>query len=244
MKFLISITVAIYLLISTPLTFADSRYGESLCNLPDYLCMKIKDGENWEKLFPKDEERDMVKRINRMNTRLHVGMTIAVPKNIDRLTIYDVSPFPRYIESNGEKTIYVSQKKLAWGAYDEHGELLWWGPVSSGLGKCTGVLGGCTTPTGSFRIIRKQDIDCVSTVFPRRSNGNGGGAVMPYCMHFFRGYALHGSYDVPGYRASHGCIRMFIEDARWLNEEFVDLPGGGMKGTRVIVDAPDDPKDE
>ena len=30
-------------------------------------------------------------------------MTIAVPKNIDRLTIYDVSPFPRYIESGGEK---------------------------------------------------------------------------------------------------------------------------------------------
>lgn len=32
---------------------------------------------------------------------------------------------------------------------------------------------------------------------------------------------------------------MFIEDARWLNEEFIDLPGGGMRGTRVILDAPD-----
>lgn len=118
------------------------------------------------------------------------------------------------------------------------GELLWWGPISSGISQCRGVIGGCTTPTGSFRIVRKQEIDCVSTVFPKRADGNDGGALMPYCMHFFRGYALHGSYDVPGYRASHGCVRMFIEDARWLNEEFVDLPGDGMPGTRVIIDEP------
>lgn len=243
MKKIISIAVSAYLLLNTQFTFAYTRYGESLCNSPDYFCIKIKTGESWDNLFPDAEERDMVRRINRMNVTLRRGMTIAVPKNIDRLTIYDVSPFPRYIESTGEKTIYVSQKKLAWAAYDVDGELLWWGPISSGLGKCPGVRGGCATPTGSFRIVRKQDIDCVSTVFPQRADGENGGALMPYCMHFFRGYALHGSYDVPGYRASHGCVRMFIEDARWLNEEFVDLPGGGMLGTRVVVDAPDDTRE-
>ena len=59
---------------------------------------------------------------------------------------------------------------------------------------------------------------------------------MPYCMHFWRGIALHGSEEVPGYSASHGCVRLFIQDARWLNEEFVDLPGAGGKiGTRVII---------
>ena len=137
----------------------------------------------------------------------------------------------------------MSQKKLAWAAYDQDGELLWWGPISSGLEKCPNVRGGCSTPSGSFRIVRKQEIDCISTVFPRRANGDDGGALMPYCMHFFRGYALHGSYDVPGYNASHGCIRMFIEDARWLNEEFIDLPGGGMKGTRVVIDSTDSSND-
>jgi hypothetical protein len=241
MKIIISIAVSIYMMLSAPWASAYSRFAESLCDSPDYFCLKVKNGEHWDTLFPDAEERDMVKRINRMNVSLRPGMTLAVPKNIDRLTIYDVSPFPRYIEATGEKTIFISQKKLAWGAYDADGELLWWGPISSGLGKCPGVVGGCTTPTGSFRIVRKQDIDCVSTVFPQRTDGEGGGALMPYCMHFFRGYALHGSYDVPGYRASHGCVRMFIEDARWLNEEFVDLPGGGMLGTRVIIDAPDDP---
>ncbi|WP_419418641.1 L,D-transpeptidase [Legionella sp. D16C41] len=217
--------------------WSQTRYGEIICNQPDYFCLKIKPGDSWQKLFHNPEALDIVKRVNRMNIRLRPGMTIAVPKNLDRLSVYDVSPFPRYIESKGEKTIYVSQQKLAWGAYDESGELVWWGPISSGLDKCPGVYGGCTTPTGSFHIVRKQDIDCISTAFPRRPDGDSGGAVMPFCMHFFRGYALHGSNEVPGYRASHGCIRMFIEDARWLNEEFVDLPGGGALGTRVVIDS-------
>lgn len=241
MNIMISILMTAYFLISAQLALAQTRFGEALCTSPDYFCIKIKNGEGWDNLFPDAEERDMVRRINRMNVTLRRGMTIAVPKNIDRLTIYDVSPFPRYIESTGEKAIYVSQQKLAWAAYDADGELLWWGPISSGIGKCS-ARGGCATPTGSFRIIRKQDIECVSTVFPQRADGSDGGALMPYCMHFFRGFALHGSYDVPGYRASHGCVRMFIEDARWLNEEFIDLPGGGMQGTRVVLDAPDDPK--
>lgn len=241
--FIIKTALFCSLISITQYAIAVHRYGETLCHSSDFFCMSIKNGESWESLFPDDEEKDIIKRVNRMNVRLRPGMIIAVPKNIERLTIYDVSPFPRYIESHGEKTIYVSQKKLAWGAYDEDGELLWWGPISSGIGRCN-VAGGCSTPTGSFRIIRKQDIDCVSTVFPRRGDGDNGGAVMPYCMHFFRGYALHGSYEVPGYRASHGCVRMFIEDARWLNEEFIDLPGGGMRGTRVILDAPDDPNEE
>ncbi len=216
---------------------SQTRYGETLCNSPDYMCEKIKAGESWQSLFPNPEECDIVRRVNRMNVSLRPGMTIAVPRNLDRISIYDVSPFPRYIEPDGEKTIYVNQQKLAWGAYDEQGELVWWGPISSGSGRCGAADGNCLTPSGSFRVIRKQDIDCISTVFPRNADGTEGGALMPYCMHFMRGFALHGSDSVPGYRASHGCVRMFIEDARWLNEEFIDVPGQGVKGTRVIVGA-------
>jgi len=215
--------------------WASTRFGETLCHTADYKCLPIKQGDTWESLFPNAETQDLVKRINRMNVSLRTGMTLAVPKHIDRISIYDVSPFPRYIDATHEKMIYVSQQKLAWAAYSEQGELVWWGPISSGMGNCTEEPGHCKTPTGIFRVIRKQDIDCISTAFPIRRNGQNGGAEMPFCMHFFRGYALHGSYSVPGYRESHGCIRMFIEDARWLNEEFIELPGGGMPGTRVIV---------
>ncbi len=237
MKQLTTLIVSLILIMCCQTSWSNKRFGESFCQSPDYSCIKIKSGESWESLFENPEARDIVKRINRMNIRLRPGMIIAIPKNLDRLTIYDVSPFPRYIQPTGEKTIYVNQKQLAWGAYDANGELIWWGPLSSGSANCSEALGGCKTPSGSFRVIRKQDIDCISTAFPIRLDGNNGGAIMPFCMHFYRGFALHGSEIIPGFRDSHGCVRMFIEDAQWLNEEFVDVPGeGGVKGTRVIID--------
>ena len=49
-------------------------------------------------------------------------------------------------------------------------------------------------------------------------------------MFFHGGFALHGSYEVPGYHASHGCVRMFVNDAKWLNEEFV-----GQERVPVII---------
>jgi hypothetical protein len=238
MKKVTAFLFTIHLLIYAVNALGQTRHGESLCHKPDYVCIKTEPGETWDSLFPEIEQQDIVKRVNRMNINLRAGMIIAVPRNIEQLTIYDVSPFPRYIDSQGEKIIFVNQDELAWGAYDEQGQLVWWGPLSSGSGLCLQLNGRCETPSGEFRVIRKQDIDCISTAFPRRANGINGGAEMPYCMHFFRGFALHGSDTVPGYRASHGCVRMFIEDARWLNEDFVNLPGGGMQGTRIVIEAP------
>lgn len=238
MRQLTKIFWIISLILATPWVQATTRFGEKFCQSADYFCLKIKAGDSWESLFPNDKSRDIVRRINRMNIRLRPGMQIAVPKSLSDLSIYDVSPFPRYIEPTGEKIIYIDQKELAWGAYNDAGELVWWGPISAGSGHCRSLDGTCLTPTGIFRVIRKQDIDCVSTVFPVRESGENGGAIMPYCMHFFRGYALHGSEVVPGFRDSHGCVRMFIEDAKWLNEEFVTVPAaGGIIGTRVIINS-------
>jgi lipoprotein-anchoring transpeptidase ErfK/SrfK len=46
---------------------------------------------------------------------------------------------------------------------------------------------------------------------------------MPFFMKFHRGgYGFHGSPDVPGRHASHGCIRVFPEDAEWLSKNFVE----------------------
>lgn len=234
-----TLCIALSILLSTQYALAVQRYGEKLCQTPDYFCLKIRAHDNWENLFPSDKERDIVKRVNRMNIHLQPGMTIAIPKHLHDISIYDVSPFPRYIENTGEKIIFIDQVELAWGAYNKEGELVWWGPISSGSGHCRGLDNTCLTPSGSFRVIRKQDIDCISTAFPVRESGLNGGAIMPYCMHFFRGYALHGSEDVPGFRDSHGCVRLFIEDAKWLNEAFITVPmAGGIIGTRVVVNSP------
>lgn len=212
------------------------RYGETLCNLPDYHCIQVQKGQTWETLWPNAEHRDLIRRLNRINTGLWAGSSIAVPHRLQTLTLFDVSPFPRKKDPLGEKIIYINQKTLAWGAYDAEGALVLWGPIAPGQDYCSDIRSRCRTPAGEFRILRKQGAGCVSSAFPRRASGRHGGAPMPYCMHFHRGYALHGSPVVPGYAASHGCVRLFIEDAKWLNQNFIDLPKAGALGTRVVIE--------
>jgi hypothetical protein len=210
-------------------------YGETLCIKPEYRCVKIKGSDSWGQLFPNAKERDLVKRVNRMNVFLKPKMVIAVPKELDKMTLMDLSPFPPHIKAPGEKIIAVNPNAMAFAAYDKDGTLLRWGPASTGLAFCPDVKGGCATPSGVFRVIRKQGEECVSSVFPQRLNGKNGGAAMPYCIHFYKGYALHGSDELTGRASSHGCVNLFKSDAQWLNEKFVDSPRKGRKGTLVVI---------
>jgi len=212
---------------------SDRYFGARLCSSSEYKCLTIKKGDTWRKLFSDPDKRDLVKRLNRTNMRLRYGMTIAIPKEIKELTIWDIAPFPRYIKKTGKKLILVDQEQFAWGAFDEEGELQWWGPTSSGKNYCKDVKRACKTITGSFYVFNKDGRKCHSSIFPV----GRGGARMPYCMFFYRGYALHGSNEVPGYRDSHGCIRLFTEDARWLNNDFIELPSkeNNFQGTQIII---------
>ncbi len=127
----------------------------------------------------------------------------------------------------------MDQEKLAWAAYDANGYLVKWGPISSGRDTCSDSAKSCLTLTGIFRAFSKENQNCKSDVFPIGK----GGAKMPWCIYWHKGFALHGSDDIPGVRASHGCVRMFIQDAKWLNQEFVELSNEANKfmGTKVIV---------
>lgn len=191
------------------------RYGSKLCDQDGYTCYKVKKGDTWKKLFPDEAERETAKRVNRMNVKLSTGMTIAIPE-IAESDFMQHAPFPDQVDSTGEKHIVVSLKELAFGAYDENGDLVYWGPISGGKGYCSDVRRGCRTPQGSYAIYSKRGKGCASGKYPI----GRGGAPMPYCMFFRGGYAMHGSYTVPGYHASHGCVRMFIDDAKWLNRTF------------------------
>lgn len=217
----------------TTTAFAAKYYGTALCAYPQYECVKVQSGQTWEKMFPDENQRDIVQRLNRSYNYLWAGKTIVVPKNLEYLSILDVAPFEPRIEPEGEKQIIVDQDKLAWGAYDEHGQLVRWGPIASGSTKCSDSNRSCLTITGIFRIFSKENEHCKSGVFPI----GRGGAKMPYCMYFHKGFALHGSHDMPGYRASHGCVRMFTRDAKWLNLNFVELSNEGNQhlGTKVVV---------
>lgn len=112
------------------------------------------------------------------------------------------SPFPESISFLKciPQTVLISQRVQAFGLY-ENGELIKWGPVSTGK---------LTTPTpnglhyGNFKAKRK-----ISTV-----NEDW---IMPYYFNFmnFEGVGTH-QYAMPGYPASHGCVRMAMDDAKFI----------------------------
>ena len=212
---------------------AGNFYGTALCGYPQYSCLTVISGQSWENLFPDPQQRDVVQRINRTYNTLYPGKQIAVPKNLNEITLFDVSPFPLKMEGETQKQIIVDQEKLAWAAYDAQGNLVKWGPISSGRDRCPDANRSCRTLTGIFRMFSKENEKCTSDVFPIGK----GGAKMPYCMYFHKGFALHGSEDIPGIRASHGCVRMFTRDAEWLNHDFVELSSerNNFLGTTVIV---------
>lgn len=136
------------------------------------------------------------------------------------------STFPKQRQATGNKTLIFDPKATAWAAYDASGNRLKTGRASGGKAFCPDIGRGCKTTTGTYRVFSKKGADCKSSKYPIKT---GGGAPMPYCMHFNGGYALHGSYNVPDHNASHGCIRLLPSAAKWLSENFVEI------GTTVIV---------
>jgi len=198
---------------------------KALCDDSRLYCITIRKGETWQSLFPESERRDTVMRINRMNTRLWSGMQIAIPRDPYSINSMDYTPFSPYRIPSGQKMVVYSPMLNAWAAYGPAGNIIRWGPASSGQNWCPDLGKPCHTPSGNFKVYDKRGPGCTSTKFPKPD----GGAPMPYCMFFKGGFAMHGSNGVLGYNASHGCIRLFLEDAEWLNRDFVDI------GTQVII---------
>ncbi|HUT51892.1 MAG TPA: L,D-transpeptidase [bacterium] len=134
-------------------------------------------------------------------------------------------------ELHGEKLIIFDPKLLAFAAYDEQGRLVRWGPAAGGRSWCPDIGKRCLTVTGEFKVNSKEGRWASSSQFPvAKDDEPAGGAPTPYFLSFTRGFGIHASTDVPGRNASHGCVRIFFEDAKWLNLEFADI------GTRVVVE--------
>lgn len=225
-KFSVLLMIASLLALSSGYAKSESKYyGQHLCAYPSFTCIAVKRGDTWKKLFPDKRQREIVKRLNRTNMALRYRSWIVVPTNLAKIDHLDMSPFPHTIKPQKKRVVVVNLKLQAFGAYDREGQLVHWGPVSGGRNWCSDVKRPCRTATGSFLVIDKQGAECESAVFPVETNG---GAPMPYCMHYYRGFALHGS-TLPGYHASHGCIRLFYDDAKWLNNHFTRV------GTPIVV---------
>jgi hypothetical protein len=134
--------------------------------------------------------------------------------------------FPATREATGRKVFIFDPKAAAWAAYDAQGNRVQTGGASGGKDFCEDIGRSCRTVTGTFKVYSKKGPECTSSLYPIET---GGGAKMPYCMHFSGGYSIHAAYEVPNYNSSHGCIRVLPSAAEWLNHNFIDI------GTTVIV---------
>lgn len=231
-----SIIVFISLLFCSCTIFAkrtiSEYYGVGLCNKPGYKCIRIKRSTTWEKQFPNERELNIVQKLNRTDTYLYRGRELVVPESFENLTINDISPFLLKIKPPKEKLIIINQNALAFGAYDAEGHLVYWGPISSGKDYCPDIGRSCRTITGIYYVFNKKGFSCRSNTFPV----GRGGSHMPFCMFFYKGYAMHGSKEVYGFRDSHGCVRLFTRDAKWLNENFMDvIEKRGDMGTKIVI---------
>jgi lipoprotein-anchoring transpeptidase ErfK/SrfK len=205
------------------------------CDADGYHCVKVKRGQSWHSLFPDEHDRSIAMRINHRNGELWPGLMLAVPDDLTESSLLNYSPLPRTAIAQGEKMVVVDLSLHVWAAYDPDGVMVRWGPATGGRARCPNdEEKSCRTKEGTFRVYSLGTSNCVSSKFPEPE----GGAPMPYCMFFNGGQALHGSPGgVMNANASHGCVRMFVQDAEWLRYDFVEPPmaTNNYRGTKVVV---------
>ena len=129
------------------------------------------------------------------------GLLVPITWSDDPLTY---SPFPQTwaAAQPHPKAIVVHQAMQAFGAY-EQGRLVRWGPVSTGRKETP-------TPDGAFNLTWRAR--------SRRSTDNQDW-LLEWYFNFVneRGVSFH-LFDLPGYPASHACVRLLLRDAKWVYE--------------------------
>lgn len=148
-----------------------------------------------------EEAFTAILKINRTDREhIRAGATLIIPAV--SADVMNLAPFPAElaIARSVPKLLLVSRRVQAFGAY-ESGRLVRWGPTSTGK-KST------PTPAGLYHTNWKAR--------ETRSSIDQSW-VLPWCFNLdnFSGVSFH-KFDLPGYPASHGCVRLLEEDAKWI----------------------------
>jgi hypothetical protein len=149
------------------------------------------------KIGPK--KKQIVFKLNRRDlAHLREGDTLITPNASDNEM--DYAPFPMSMASVPAKIIFIDRRIQAFAAYDS-GRLVHWGPTSTGK-KST------PTPEG-FDHTNWRSKETHSTV-------NQAWVLKWYFnLDNREGISLH-EYELPGYPASHSCVRLLADDAEWI----------------------------
>ncbi len=183
---------------------SDSLDKEFSKKPPAYKILYPKRGISYSKLVNKygQNSANLILALNRIDRKnLRRRDSLVVPDTVVKNWKY-YSPFPLKVEAAFQipKLIVVSQKVQAFAAY-QLGNLILWGPTSTGKKETP-------TPNGLFHTNWKAE-ETTSTFddeWKLRWNFN---------LDNFEGVALH-QYEMPGYPASHSCVRLYEKDAEWI----------------------------
>ncbi|HEV7348384.1 L,D-transpeptidase [Telluribacter sp.] len=172
-------------------------------------------------------KKELVLALNRISeNRIRRLDSLIVPDTVTA-DFLAYSPFPFQLDSLSEveKMLFFDYRIQAFGVY-ENGKLLRWGPVSMGRE-------GKLTPTGLYHTNykKKRKISTVDSDW-----------IMDWYFNImnFEGIGMH-EYSMPGYPASHGCLRLLEKDALWIYnwaEQWRLTPDEGSvvaHGTPVLI---------
>ena len=147
---------------------------------------------------------EAILHLNRIDLdHLRQGATLIVPESPVSLTL--MAPFPRKLWDDASmpgRMLIVSRRIQAFAAY-EAGTLVRWGAVSTGRRETP-------TPDGLFATNWRSKL--------RKSSDNPAW-LLPWYFNFINssGVSFH-QFDLPGYPASHACVRLLEADAMWIYE--------------------------
>lgn len=175
-----------------------------------------------------DEQIAVLEKLNRRD-REHLIRTdppvpgLVVPGTWDfEPLVYSPFPLDWQAAALHPKYVVVHQPGQAVAAY-EFGRLVRWAPVSTGRGETP-------TPAGAFNLTWRSR---------KRTSTDNDAWVLEWYFNFVnaRGISFH-QFDLPGYAASHACVRMLQRDAQWLYEWGVQWQISADRRTVVVPGTP------
>lgn len=158
--------------------------------------------------------------LNRIDTKLiHRADSLIIPDSF-YVDLINYSPFPLEFPKADSilKLIMISYPLQAFAVYDT-GRLVRWGPLS--MGKRT-----TQTPVGLFHTNWKSKSQ-IST--------DNADWILPWYFNLINstGVSLH-QFELPGFPASHSCIRLREEDAEWIYY-YADQWKLDSKGWKILI---------
>lgn len=194
-------------------------FSLKLCESGEYNCFKFykkgSDYVKWDEAFKNEKIRALVQKINRRDNLIFRNACIALPDDITKDELF-YAPFKKEIDDK-EKHIIVDLNKLAFGAYKD-GKLVFWGAANGGVGRCkeTGKF-NCKTPIGEHQVYEIKKGASRSSLYPVECNDKKKCGVVVYNLIKFSGpVGVHGSKSLVGGNVSHGCIRVFRNDSKYI----------------------------